>query len=133
LPFSENDGIRLKLKKSKTQDDRKHIEVSFFYEEINGKVIFKNVSKKELLLSESSEQDKHKSKRIRDEELSNIILKYLEGRPLNSLDRLRGNLANAFPNIYKKSTLYSRIDAFVDQKTLKYENDYLFHKDESPF
>jgi hypothetical protein len=133
LPYIENGGIRLKLKKSKTQDDRKHVEVSFFYEEANGKVIFKNVSQKELLLNESLEQDKDKSKRIRDEELSNIILKYLQGKPLKSVDRLRGNLANAFPNIYKKSTLYPRIDTFVDQKVLKYENDYLFHKDESPF
>jgi hypothetical protein len=132
FPLNESGRIKIKLKKSKTQDDRRQIEIGLFYEEINGKVVFQNVSQSELLHS-YTDHDKNDSRRTSDEQLSNIILSYLNKKSLKHVDRLRSNLALAFPSIYKKSAMYSRIDAFVEQGTLKYDEEYLFHKDETPF
>jgi len=130
IPFSESGGLKLKLKKSKTQDDKRQTEVSFCYEEINGKLIFKSMSQNEIHNNRNTKDDKCDSKH-NEHECSNKILNYLNGKKLDHVDRLRQNLVKAFPGFYEKSSMYKKLNTLVEQKVLRFEGVYLFHKDEN--
>jgi hypothetical protein len=120
-----DEGATIRLKKSKTQNDRKRIELSFLFNEIGNKSI---VSMSKVPFAKKQNEDESKSRRIT---LSNRILNHLNGKPVDSDERLKKNLVNAFPDLYKEKMMYQIIKEFENDKILYQRNDFLFHNDEA--
>jgi len=125
--------LQLVLNKSKTQDDKKRPAIFLSYKEENRKIIFEQKSQSEYLVVKNINEQKNEKSNDVFITLSNMILNHFNKKPDNDVERLRQNLAYAFPDFLKKAAMYPKINKLVDDKILFYKGDYLFHKDEMPF
>jgi hypothetical protein len=120
-----DEGATLTLYKSKTQNDRSKPKLPLLITEKENALI---VSVSKVPLTFRQNEDKSKAINII---LSNRILNRLNGKPVESDERLKKNLVNAFPDLYKEKMMYQKIKEFEKDKILFQRNDFLFHKDES--
>ena len=130
---SESKLITMLLKKSKTQDDKLDTAINFIQEEAEGKFFIKEVVTGPVNFNNYENKTENAS-RVPDEIFLQKIRDHIKDKPHNSPERTIKNLKLLFREYSDTSkSVHNEITKLVDQKILKNEGGFIWHKDELPF